>query len=55
MSNDPASSTRRFPWNLDHTSVCDLCGRWRVQGSHAKCSRQRQLLNAHRRHQPPKR
>ncbi|WP_170930368.1 MULTISPECIES: hypothetical protein [unclassified Pseudomonas] len=45
----------RFPWDLDASSLCDQCGKWRVQGSHAQCSRTRQLLNAHRRKQPPKR
>lgn len=51
MRNDPAAApVRRFPWNIDYTSVCDQCGKWRVQGSHEKCSRRRQRLNAHLRH-----
>jgi len=54
MTNDSAATpVRRFPWNMDHTSVCDQCGKWRVQGNHRACSRRRQLLNAHlRRHKP---
>jgi hypothetical protein len=55
MCNDPAAPpVRRFPWNIDYTSVCDQCGKWRVQGSHEKCSRRRQRLNAHLRHPKPK-
>lgn len=55
MRNDPAAAPeRRFPWNIDYTSVCDQCGKWRVQGSHEKCSRRRQRLNAHLRHPKPK-
>lgn len=55
MRNDPAAApVRRFPWNIDYTSVCDQCGKWRVQGSHEKCSRRRQRLNAHLRHPKPK-
>lgn len=55
MRNDPAAQpVRRFPWNIDYTSVCDQCGKWRVQGSHEKCSRRRQRLNAHLRHPKPK-
>ncbi|MDF2795701.1 MAG: hypothetical protein K0S85_3454 [Pseudomonas orientalis] len=55
MRNDPAAApVRRFPWNIDYTSVCDQCGKWRVQGSHEKCSRRRQRLNAHLRYPKPK-
>lgn len=55
MRNDPAAApVRRFPWNIEYTSVCDQCGKWRVQGSHEKCSRRRQRLNAHLRHPRPK-
>lgn len=55
MRNDPAAApVRRFPWNIEYTSVCDQCGKWRVQGSHEKCSRRRQRLNAHLRHPKPK-
>lgn len=55
MHNDLAAApVRRFPWNIDYTSVCDQCGKWRVQGSHEKCSRRRQRLNAHLRHPKPK-
>lgn len=50
-----ATSAPRFPWNIDYTSVCDQCGKWRAQGSHVKCSRRRQLINAHLRNQQPKR
>ena len=49
-----ATQVRRFPWNIDYTSVCDLCGRWRAQGNHKLCSRQRQRLNAHLRNHKPK-
>ncbi|MGO0704350.1 hypothetical protein [Pseudomonas paracarnis] len=56
MSDRPTAATeRRFPWNIDYTSLCDQCGYWRVQGSHLKCSRRRQLQNAHLRNQKPKR
>ncbi len=44
----------RFPWNIDYTSLCEQCGRWRAQGNHLKCSRRRQAQNAHLRHQKPK-
>jgi hypothetical protein len=55
MSSSSAEiSGKRFPWNIDYTSLCDQCGRWRAQGSHMKCSRQRQLMNAHLRKQRPK-
>ncbi|MFC3939192.1 hypothetical protein ACW9IK_27410 [Pseudomonas gingeri] len=55
MPNRPADiRSRRFPWNIDYTSVCDLCGRWRTQGSHVKCSRRRQVMNAHLRTPQPK-
>ncbi|MCU1778394.1 hypothetical protein NTD89_15310 [Pseudomonas sp. 14P_5.3_Bac1] len=50
----PATRARRFPWNIDYTSVCDVCGRWRAQGNHEQCSRQRQRLNAHLRNHKPK-
>lgn len=54
MTYDPAETpARQFPWNIDLTSVCDQCGKWRAQGNHQKCSRRRQLLNAHLR--PPRR
>ncbi|WP_185045101.1 hypothetical protein [Pseudomonas brassicacearum] len=56
MSDRPtAHGAPRFPWNIDYTSRCDQCGKWRAQGSHLKCSRQRQRINAHLRHPPPKR
>lgn len=56
MSNSPpAMSSRRFPWNIDYTSVCDQCGKWRAHGNHLKCSRRRQLQNAHLRNHKPKR
>ncbi|WP_459758981.1 hypothetical protein [Pseudomonas fluorescens] len=48
------SPARRFPWNIDYTSICDQCGHWRAQGNHLKCSRRRQLLNAHLRNRKPK-
>jgi hypothetical protein len=55
MRNDRAAApVRRFPWNIDYTSVCDQCGKWRAQGNHDKCSRRRQRLNAHLRHPKPK-
>lgn len=55
MSNSPAvPPLRRFPWNIDYTSVCDQCRKWRAQSNHLKCSRRRQLQNAHLRNHKPK-
>ncbi|WP_178121315.1 hypothetical protein [Pseudomonas sp. DTU12.1] len=39
----------------DKRSVCDKCGKWRAHGNHLKCSRRRQLQNAHLRNHKPKR
>jgi len=50
-----ANGAARFPWNIENTSVCDQCGKWRAQGSHVKCSRQRQRINAHLRYPQPNR
>lgn len=49
-----AENGKPFPWNIDHTSVCDQCGKWRAQGSHVKCSKLRQQMNAHLRQQRQK-
>ena len=55
MFNDSAvTPVRRFPWNIDYTSVCDQCGKWRAQGNHWTCSRRRQRQNAHLRDHKPK-
>lgn len=40
---------KSFPWNLDLTSTCDQCGKFRAHGNHQKCSKARQALNAERR------
>ncbi|AAY91132.1 conserved hypothetical protein [Pseudomonas protegens Pf-5] len=53
-NNTAATPARRFHWNIDYTSVCDQCGKWRAQGNHKKCSRRHQLLNAHLRQHKPK-
>jgi hypothetical protein len=53
-SRSGVTKVRRFPWNIDYTSVCDQCGKWRAQGDHGKCSRQRQRMNAHLRNHKPK-
>ncbi len=40
------NKSKSFPWNIDLPSVCDQCGRWRVQGNHAQCSKRRQQQSA---------
>ncbi|WP_192812394.1 hypothetical protein [Pseudomonas psychrophila] len=40
---------KAFPWNLELTGMCDVCGKSRSHGNHQKCSKKRQALNQQRR------